>query len=1168
MELELTGGVAELQATHDRAAPPPARRRSLVCPYKGLAAFDAADSEYYCGRERLVAELVARLVGTSLLGLVGPSGSGKSSLLRAGLLAALADGILPGSERWGLTLIRPGEHPRATLDYVNLGGRVVLAVDQFEETFTTCPDEPERVAFIAELVRLAGTQDGRCTVVLVLRADHYGRCADYPELARLLVGSHVLVPPMRPDELRRAIELPAERAGLEVEEGLAERLAGDVAGEPGALPLLSTALLDLWQRRDGRRLSVAAYEQIGGVRAAVARLAEDAYERLEPGERDVARRILLRLVVEREAGVFERRRMPLPEVGEELSVIDRLSDERLLTITEGTVEVAHEALFREWPRLRAWLEEDAESRRVHRDLADATRVWESDGRVSDDLYRGARLASALEWRSRHEHDVEAGEHAFLTASAAAASRGRRRLQAGVVGLALLLVAAGAAGLVALHQRGNALAVARTAQAQRLGAQGLGEQALDRALLLAAEGVALEDSAVTRSQLLRALLRSPAATWIMRGGSPMTAVDTSPDGRVVAVGDEAGSTTLVDPRTRRRSRPITVGRGPVSDVRFSPDGTRLAVATAGLVVLLDSRSRRPVADWNVDSQVTVRALAFSADSRTLAASVSHEYEYDADAEARVPQPTARVSLPIIDPRATEEEIIRWDARTGRQLDPFPRVLGRLGPVFIDFSSTNHRLIAVDARTGETTIRDARTLATVRRFGVAGSPAAVSPDRRILGLGAADGSVRFLDLDTGVVRRGKGGHGTRIQHMRFSADSRRLATAGRNGEVIIWDTEQAASVGTLSGHAAAVTAVSLSPDRRSAYSVGLDGALIASDLTASRGVGREFHTGGGLEFTGILAAAADGGVFAVIDSELNIQAYDSRTLKLIRRVRATRSLIPLDLAIAPDGRTIAVSVEHRGLVLVDTGTGRMTALPGTRPLSRFAFSPDGRWFAVADELRRKLELWDRRGPMRRPLRSAPLELDAALATTPVFDPGGRWLAVARPIGRFQLELWSIPRLEPVRRTAVPEGAAGTFDPAGETFAHGDVLGRTWLYDTSTLAATGAPLAGRDGAIASMSYSGSGRMLATASIRGPARLRDLTSDPPTATALTDGDAIPKAVAFIRDGSHLLSISGDGHGRVWDLRPSEWLRRACAIAGRNLTRAEWQESLPDRPYAPVCRR
>ena len=205
--------------------------------------------------------------------------------------------------------------------------------------------------------------------------------------------------------------------------------------------------------------------------------------------------------------------------------------------------------------------------------------------------------------------------------------------------------------------------------------------------------------------------------------------------------------------------------------------------------------------------------------------------------------------------------------------------------------------------------------------------------------------------------------------------------------------------LSGHAAAVTAVSLSPDRRSAYSVGLDGALIASDLTGRRGVGREFRTGGGLGFTGILAAAAvDGGVFAVIDSELNIQAYDSRTLRLIRRVRATRSLTPLDLAISPDGRTIAVSVERRGLVLIDTRTGRMTALPGTRPLSRFAFSPDGRWFAVADEARRTLELWDRRGPMRRPLTSARLEIEVTLTAPPAFDPRGRWLAVTHGLDDF--------------------------------------------------------------------------------------------------------------------------------------------------------------------------
>jgi hypothetical protein len=255
---ELLGTVVALHAAD---GPSPTPRPHGVCPFKGLATFEFDDAGYFFGRERLVAELVARLVGSSLLCIVGASGSGKSSLLRAGLLPALAGGVLPGSERWPRVLIRPGEHPVRELERTRpAGDRVVLAVDQFEEAFTACGDEGERAAFFDALLRYPGT------VIVAIRGDYYERCAAYPALSRALAGNHVLVAPMRRDELRRAIERPARRVGLSLEPELVDGLLADVEAEPGGLPLLSTALLELWQHRHGNVLLAATYEQTGGGR--------------------------------------------------------------------------------------------------------------------------------------------------------------------------------------------------------------------------------------------------------------------------------------------------------------------------------------------------------------------------------------------------------------------------------------------------------------------------------------------------------------------------------------------------------------------------------------------------------------------------------------------------------------------------------------------------------------------------------------------------------------------------------------------------------------------------------------------------------------------------------------------------------------------------------------
>ena len=635
-EGDLKTSVVELQGIREHAAAAPG-----ACPYKGLAAFEVGDAAVFFGRERLVAELVARLPGASLLGIVGPSGSGKSSVMRAGLVAAIGAGVLPGSEAWTRAVIRPGEHPALP------ERSAVLAIDQFEELFTVCRDERERATFVAALLDRARHD----TIVLVaVRADFYGECARYPELSRLLGANHVLVGPMRPHELRRAVELPARRAGVAIEPGLADALVADVERQAGALPLLSTALFELWDEG----LTLDAYERTGGVDGAVARLAEAAYGRLDDNGRAEARRILLRLAGEGDV----RTRVPLAELGDG-AVLSALARDRLVTVGDGEAEVAHEALLREWPRLRTWLEEDAEGRRLHRHLTHAARDWDGE---PNELYRGPRLAAALEWADAHGPDLSARERSFLTAGRTASGRAQRRLRLVLGGVATLLVLALIAGVVALDQRGNARAEAVAADAQRLGAQALSAGDLDRELLLARQGVALDDTLQTRGNLLAALLRSPAATGVLRGdGDGLIGLDLSPDERTLALVDIDGTVTFLDRRTRRPAAPpvsvggqepcLIVAKVRLDHLRFSPDGSRLAVGGCRPVIL-DARTHRVLARLRVHDEF-IYTLRFSPDGRTLLAVVGR-------------------------PLMGDTTLRRFDAHSGRRLGPERFAGDYLGP----------------------------------------------------------------------------------------------------------------------------------------------------------------------------------------------------------------------------------------------------------------------------------------------------------------------------------------------------------------------------------------------------------------------------------------------------------------------------------------------------------
>ncbi len=353
---ELADSVALLRDTTTDAEPPDPR----TCPWRGLASYDVDDARWFAGRERLVAELVSRLAGSRLLTLVGASGSGKSSALRAGLLSALAADVLPGSGGWRVVMLRPGPHPmrelaRRSLDATGRDevadllthlvtasgeqeGRVVLAVDQFEEVWTVCADDVERRQFLDTLSELATDPRSSVTVVLAVRADFMGELADHDALRSLVNDGTVLVGPLTPAEVRRAVERPAAVARLVLDDGLADTVVSDAGDEPGLLPLLSTAMAQLWERRDGAALTYAAYVGLGGLSGAIATLAEETYAGLSPTQQDTARLLLLRLTGQGDGAGVTRRRVPLGEV-ESLphqgirSVVEELAGARLLTVS-------------------------------------------------------------------------------------------------------------------------------------------------------------------------------------------------------------------------------------------------------------------------------------------------------------------------------------------------------------------------------------------------------------------------------------------------------------------------------------------------------------------------------------------------------------------------------------------------------------------------------------------------------------------------------------------------------------------------------------------------------------------------------------------------------------------------------------------------------------------
>ncbi|MAT96308.1 MAG: hypothetical protein CL608_04125 [Anaerolineaceae bacterium] len=436
-------------------------------PFMGLKYFDADHADLFFGRETLTTELTAHLQNNNFLAVVGASGSGKSSLVRAGLvpslhaaqpnlkihtftptdqpLEALATTLTRHTESIGVTakfIDALASDPRslhlAARRLVQDDEQLLLVIDQFEELFTLCRSEAKRQAFVANLVTAVSPENDQSAhhptrAVIALRADFYHHCAQYDALRALLETQQRYIGAMSPTELRRAIELPAQQNGLTFEDGLVDLLLRDVGAggdqppEPGALPLLSHALLETWRRREGRTLTFGGYTDAGGVQGAIAKTAESVFsQKLTPNQQAIARSIFLRLTELGEGTQDTRRRALISELlpasaaaDEAQTVLNLLSAARLVTTDEETAEVAHEALIREWPTLRRWLDENRDDLRLHRHLTESAQEWQQLNHDPGELYRGARLEQAQEWAAQHEDELNDLEREFLAASLAA-----------------------------------------------------------------------------------------------------------------------------------------------------------------------------------------------------------------------------------------------------------------------------------------------------------------------------------------------------------------------------------------------------------------------------------------------------------------------------------------------------------------------------------------------------------------------------------------------------------------------------------------------------------------------------------------------------------------------------------------------------------------------------
>jgi WD40 repeat protein/transcriptional regulator with XRE-family HTH domain len=1172
------------------------------CPYRGLLPFSESDAEVFYGRERLAAELAAKLADKAsnggLVVVTGASGSGKSSLLRAGLLPILALGQqVPGSGWWPRIVMTPTKDPLIELaarlaavggpdalavrdglarhpDQAHLAvrsavlaaarhdgeppgsgdgaARLVLIVDQFEQVFTLNPDlggQATRQAFITALCSAAVNPVGPgleppALVVIAVRGDFWNRCAAVPELANALQSGQFVVGPMTESELRVAITGPAEAAGLRIDPALTDIILGDLRaagadGSAGVLPLLSQAMVLTWEQREGARLTSHGYAQAGGVSHAVQTSAERVYECLSAGQQALARDVLRSMTVASRDGGLARR---------------PVTREDLYAGLPGAARPDIDAVLDAFAAERLAVLDDDKAQLSHDVLLQAwprLRGWLEEDQASWIMY--SQLAdAAVAW-----HDSD-DDPSFLY----------RGAQLAALQQAVFRWSANPARSPVLtgNQRDFLQASERAAvRSNRLRRGAFAVLALLTVLAVAASGLAFSQRATAIRQRDQAIYNQLIAEALQFGVSDTTfaAQLTLAAYRIRPTQDLASR--LLNTENTPLSSPLAAGAGGVNSVAFSAAGHTLASGNSGGTVRLwdvaDTAHPRSLGSIRTGT-AAVDWVAFSPDGHTLASG------------------------------SLNGAIRLWDTTNPAHPHPLGQPLtGGTGAVeTVAFSPDGHTLASSD---DDGTIRlwDITDSARRRPLGqpLTGSTGTVysvafSPDGRTLASGSVDGAVRLWDTTDPAHPHPlgqplTGSTAAVVVSVAFSPDGHTLASGSVDGAVRLWDTTDPAHPRPLgqplTGSTAAVVSVAFSPDGRTLGSGNLNGAVRLWDTTDPahpRPLGQPL-TGSTAAVVSV-AFSPDGRTLGSGNLNGAVRLWDTtdpaHPHPLGQPLTGAAAAV-VSVAFSPDGRTL-------GSGSLD-GTIRLWNLPQTvlagaaAAAVSVAFSPSGHTLASSGAVG-AVRLWDVTDSAHpRPL-GQPLTGSTAAIQSLAFSPDGHTLASSSLDGRIWLWDTTDPGL-PRPLGSTPPGRVGVVSAAfsrdGRTLAGGDYAGTVRLWDTTDPAhprPLGQPLTGSTAAVEKVAFSPAGRTLASGGADGTVRLWDVTNPArprPLGQPLTGSTAAVGSVAFGPDEHTLASGSLDGATRLWNLNVQYAIGRICATAG-GLTPQQWNQYIPQLQYQSSC--